>query len=361
MPHGRALRFLVVVVLLNGVVCLVAPAMVVLNEKGGDAPVGDVLYLLALVALLLTPLQLIAVSLAVWPGIHDYRRIRRSTNSIDVLIRERRMAISFQPVFDLNSGAVMGAEALARFPAHDDLTPDEWFAAAERLGRGRDLELLAVTTALQGAKSLPPGLTVAVNVSPATFEDPRLMSVLEQSGLHLGRVVLELTEHVSIADYAILRRVREQLAERGVRLAVDDAGSGYASMRHIVALAPDVIKIDRSLVSGIDHDPARRALVSAVVFFALESGGLVLAEGIENADELDTLVTLGVDGAQGFFLGRPSGDPAVHGSWAFQRCVSHRGLERRLQRPQQPTLDEGRLSGGTTRELDAQASAAGLT
>jgi EAL domain-containing protein (putative c-di-GMP-specific phosphodiesterase class I) len=339
MPQGRALRFLIAVVLINGVVCLVAPAIVVLNHHGTDAPVGSVVYALSAVALVLTPLQIMAVWVAIWPRIHDHRRTRRSTDSMDRLIRERRLAISFQPVFDLNTGAVMGAEALARFPAHDDLTPDEWFSEAERVGRGRDLELLAVMTALQSAKTLPDSLTVAVNVSPATFEDPRLVRVLEESGIRLDRVVLELTEHVSIADYATIRAVRKQLAERGVRLAVDDAGSGYASMRHIVALAPDVIKIDRSLVSGIDRDPARRALVSAVVFFALESGGLVLAEGIENAAELDTLVTLGVDGAQGFFLGRPSTDSATHMSWAFERCVCHRGMESRLRTPLLPARE----------------------
>jgi EAL domain-containing protein (putative c-di-GMP-specific phosphodiesterase class I) len=333
MPQGRELRFLIAVVLVNGLVCLLAPAIIVLDHHGPDAPVGPVVYALAGLALVLTPLQILAIWLTVWPRIRDHWRTRRSADVMDRLIREGRLTTSFQPVFDLNTGAVMGAEGLARFPAHDDLTPDEWFNEAELVGRGRDLELLAVKTALETARTLPESLNVAVNVSPATFEDPRLVRVLEESDIALGRVVLELTEHVSIDDYANIRLVRAQLAERGVRLAVDDAGSGYASMRHIVALAPDVIKIDRSLVSGIDQDPARRALVSAVVFFALESGGLVLAEGIENVAELDTLVTLGVDGAQGFFLGRPSTDPATHESWASQRCLRHRGVPTQARTP----------------------------
>jgi len=126
--------------------------------------------------------------------------------------------------------------------------------------------------------------------------------------------VVELTEHASVDDYPALLCARETLRLHGIRLAVDDAGSGYSTFRHIVAVGPDIIKVDRSLIAGIDHDDACRAMVGSLVLYALESGSLVVGEGVETAAELDTLELLGVDAVQGYLLGRPRTGDAAWGS-----------------------------------------------
>ena len=119
------------------------------------------------------------------------------------------------------------------------------------------------------------------------------------------RIVVELTEYLKIDDYPQLRTALMSIRERGVRLALDDAGSGYAGLSLILKVAPDIIKLDMELIRGIDFDPVRRSLVAAVVSVSRELGATVIAEGIETKDELDTLRELGVGCGQGYFLGRP--------------------------------------------------------
>jgi EAL domain-containing protein (putative c-di-GMP-specific phosphodiesterase class I) len=233
-----------------------------------------------------------------------FREIHR--RAVAEILRTEQLTIAFQPIVDLATGQVVGVEALSRFPSRT-VTPDVVFAEAANAGLGPDLELLAIRRALEEARVLDVSLHVAVNVSPAVLASPSLLDALIASGMDLSRVVVEITEHVSVADYSVLERPRQRLRDLGIRLAVDDAGSGYASLRHIVALAPDVIKIDRTLVTELDCDRARRALVGAVVAFAREMGATsVIGEGVETRAELDALVALGVDAAQGYFLGRPT-------------------------------------------------------
>ena len=137
------------------------------------------------------------------------------------------------------------------------------------------------------------------------------------------RIVIEVTEHATVVDYPALREAREELRHNGVRLAVDDAGSGYASFGHIVGLAPDIIKLDRSLVAHIDSDLATQALVQAVTGFALQSDAIVVGEGVETIAELQMLRTLGVRTVQGFFLGRPTTCVADwQGVGPRRRCVT---------------------------------------
>jgi len=135
-------------------------------------------------------------------------------------------------------------------------------------------------------------------------------------------VVLEVTEHVGVENYEQLSAARQRLRAAGVRLAVDDAGAGYASFRHIVRLGPDVIKLDRGIISGIDAEPAQCALAGALVGYAHDVGALVVAEGVETAEELSTLSDLGVDAVQGYLLGRPTEDPEVWSGWHPTREVT---------------------------------------
>jgi PAS domain S-box-containing protein len=212
----------------------------------------------------------------------------------------------YQPIVSVTSGEVVGVEALARFTAEPVQPPDQWFRDAAAAGLGTELELLAVEKALHGARALPPGLYVSVNVSPQTLLSERLAALLDESPWPTSRLVLEITEHVSVDDYAELQPHVDDLRARGARIAVDDAGAGYASFRHILRLRPDYIKLDRTLVDGLDHDPAKRALAGAFVTFGREMGATVVAEGIENEQELRAAGALGIQSAQGYHLGRPA-------------------------------------------------------
>jgi PAS domain S-box-containing protein len=235
---------------------------------------------------------------------------------ITEILRAERLQVAFQPIIELEDGRMVGVEALARFPSLPRTPPDVVFARAANAGLGLDLELLAVRRALVEARLLAQTLNVTVNVSPQVLANPALVDALLASGIDPRRLVVEITEHASIADYTVLEQPRQRLRDMGVRLAVDDTGAGYATLQHIVTLAPDIIKIDRGLVAEVDKDRARRALVMAVVVYAMEIGTTtVVGEGVETHDELEALKDLGVDAAQGYLIGRPTTEPTDWLSW----------------------------------------------
>lgn len=205
-----------------------------------------------------------------------------------------------QPILQLATGALVGVEALARFP---DGTPDAWFADAAAAGLGVELELAAIRAALSLLDRLPAHAYLSINASPATITNPDLLQLLRQAPTE--RLVLELTEHTAITDYDALAAPLNRLRWSGVRLAVDDAGSGYASLQHILNISPDIIKLDRALVADIDTDPARASLTSSLITFAQRIGADLVAEGIENAPEHHALQHLGIRYGQGFHLARP--------------------------------------------------------
>lgn len=153
------------------------------------------------------------------------------------------------------------------------------------------------------ATAVPDGAYLSINASPEAVASGRVPDALAH--LRLDRTVLEITEHARVDDYDVLHRHLAPLKARGMRVAVDDAGAGYSGLQHIVQLAPDIIKMDMSLVRSVDSDPARRALASAMIFYAREMGSCVVAEGIETLAELETLKRLGADSGQGYLLGKP--------------------------------------------------------
>jgi len=209
----------------------------------------------------------------------------------------------FQPIVILPTGKVVGYEALARFDDEPVRPPDEWFADAASVGLGDALELAAVDAALRHLPLVEPEHIIGVNVSPSVAASDELDRLLARYPAH--RVVLEVTEHVPVADYDVLLAALDRLRSRGVSLAVDDAGAGYAGLDHILRLQPNFIKLDISLTRGIDTSPVKRALASALTRFAAEIGSHITAEGIETGAELGTLTDLGVTAGQGYFLGRP--------------------------------------------------------
>lgn len=218
------------------------------------------------------------------------------------------IAVALQPIVATASGRLIGAEALARFPVAAKGSvrrgPSAWFAEAESVGLRLELERTAATLALRRLPELVPGARLTINLSP----DLVLSGALDDLFVDVdrGRLVVELTEHAPINDYEQLHRVLDPHRAQGLQLAVDDAGAGYASFRHILHLRPDVIKVDISLVRGIDADPAQQALVGSLLTFADRSGAVLLAEGVERQDELDELARLGVPLVQGYLLGRPT-------------------------------------------------------
>ncbi len=219
------------------------------------------------------------------------------------VISKRRFSIHLQPIFELHGGAVFGAEALARFDGTPYRPPDVWIAEAHEAGLGPELELELIREAAAQLDRLPPRAVLAVNAGPDALALPELPAAFGTADA--SRIVVELTEHVAVADYPALSGALAGLRARGVRLAIDDAGAGFASLMHILRLAPDFIKLDRQLICGIDEDPVRQSLASSLMRFAEETGATIIAEGVESAAELMTLEELGICHAQGYHLARP--------------------------------------------------------
>jgi EAL domain-containing protein (putative c-di-GMP-specific phosphodiesterase class I) len=223
----------------------------------------------------------------------------------DVLDGRAEVNVVYQPIVDLRRGTVCGYEALSRFPADMAAGPDKWFAAAALHGRGVELEAVTLEVALAGRATLGQNCFLSLNVSPEAVCSERIQALLLNE-TDLRGVVLEITEQTPVEDYTLLQEALAPLREAGATVAVDDAGAGYASMRHVVALEPQFVKLDRSLVSNAHADPRKAAAISAIGAFAGELDAWVVAEGIETSAELDALVSMQLPLAQGYLLGRPS-------------------------------------------------------
>jgi EAL domain-containing protein (putative c-di-GMP-specific phosphodiesterase class I) len=235
----------------------------------------------------------------------------------------------FQPIVDVVGGRVAGYEALTRF-GRAGASPVPWFAAARSLGCVAELEAVALRTALQARSALPAGCFLSVNLSPDLLRHPVIRSVWREQQ-ELSGVVVELTEQVRIDSYRDLEPDLDALRGAGALLAVDDAGAGYAGLRHVAALRPAIVKLDASLVSGVHLDAANFALIEMLGRFASRMDAWLLAEGVERAEELQTLARLGVPMVQGHFLGSPGP------KW--------RGLRPQARTALRHTGDAGRLVG----------------
>lgn len=246
-----------------------------------------------------------AASLVIEPGIAEEGRRDAVLERLRPVLRARGPRIVVQPIVDLGTGVRVGSEALSRFPQEWHQAPDEVFAQAHAVGIGDELELLAIKRAI----GLLPQLSgyLAINISPATLLVPRVRRYLARAPL--DRLLLELSEHDQVIDYDELSAVLQPLRHAGLRLAIDDVGAGFSTLRHIVLTAPDIIKIDRTLVDGAHQDHVLTMLVESLVYFARGCGAMVVAEGIETPEDAQHLRTLGVDFGQGWFFGR-AGEPA---------------------------------------------------
>ncbi|MDP9482382.1 MAG: EAL domain-containing response regulator [Chloroflexota bacterium] len=230
----------------------------------------------------------------------DRRDIATTRARLQDVLAARQFRPYFQPIVQLASSAVVGFEALTRFD--DGTRPEVRFEEAVEVGLGPDFELASIRAALDGGVRLPGDAFLSINVSPGfVLEGDRTFRRLVKGSTR--PLVLELTEHVPIDDYP---RVRDALAMLGdVGLAVDDAGAGYASLRHILELRPTYAKLDISLVRGIDEDDLRQALAAGLQYFAQKVGCRLIAEGVETRKEANVLRRLGIEYAQGYLFGQP--------------------------------------------------------
>lgn len=237
-------------------------------------------------------------------GAGEHRRARWT--AVREVLHAGGPAMVFQPIVALASGEVVGAEALARFGDGPHAAPDTWFREAWQLGLGAELELAAVRAALPGLDLLPAPAYLAVNASPLTLLHPDFAPLVAPVA---ARLVIEITEHAAVEDYTPVIAAIERLRAAGVRIAVDDVGAGYSSLRHVLRVAPHIAKLDISLTRWIDLDTVKQALAVGVMAFAARAGLTVVAEGVETAAEADALRTVGLEYAQGYLFARPGALP----------------------------------------------------
>jgi EAL domain-containing protein (putative c-di-GMP-specific phosphodiesterase class I)/CheY-like chemotaxis protein len=228
------------------------------------------------------------------------RRLARVQGAVENTAALRAV---WQPIRALADGRIVGVEALARFRGPPRRGPSRWFEEATEVGLRRELELAAAAKALAGLEGLPKELYLSVNVSPQTLGGAAFRRLC--ASVDSERVVIEVTEHAPIENYERLKQALAQIRALGVRLAIDDAGAGFASLRHILRLDPDFIKLDGSLIAGIEDDVSKQALATGLISFADKIGATIVAEGIERFEEVVALRALGVHYGQGFYLGRP--------------------------------------------------------
>jgi EAL domain-containing protein (putative c-di-GMP-specific phosphodiesterase class I) len=235
------------------------------------------------------------------------------------LLRDGGPEVVAQPILELASGTVTGYEALARFRRSPPAEPQDWFAAAHRSGLGPVLEARAIATALEYGAGRPAGTVLSVNVSPSVLDTAAFAGVLPRD---LSGLQFEITEHELADDATALIAALRRLRQRGARIAVDDVGEGYAGLKRVMGVRPDLLKIDRTLVAGVATDPAKVAILEAVVHYAGRTGARVCAEGIETVADLAAVADLDVALAQGWAVGRPADAFAAASSEARAACAA---------------------------------------
>ena len=231
------------------------------------------------------------------------RRTGRLVSQIRSIIDGCKYETFVQPIVNLEDEEVAGYEALTRFSEEPYRPPNVWFDEAGSVNLGVELELATLCKAIRYISEFPGRTYVSLNVSPETVLHQDFDACFADAPL--DRIALEVTEHLAISDYGEIVMKFERLREQGIKIVIDDAGAGYASFRHILQINPDIIKLDRSIISGIDQSPGNRALAAALVKYAAETDTKTVAEGVETQSELDVLKTLGINKVQGYLLGKP--------------------------------------------------------
>jgi diguanylate cyclase (GGDEF)-like protein len=221
------------------------------------------------------------------------------------LIEGENLAIFVQPIVDVETGRYHAFEALARFQTGSTSSPLHWFALAEEFGLRPELELACLRSALGLLEELPHESLLSVNLSGPLLLDPRTLALFMDAP-DISRLIVELTENTLVEETPELHAAMAELRGRGVELAIDDMGAGYSGLRQITAVQAGYLKLDRSLVSGVDCSPERQALIAALLSYSQRMNGAIVAEGVETEDEFRAIRELGVPLVQGYLLGRPN-------------------------------------------------------
>lgn len=228
---------------------------------------------------------------------------------ISDVIADRDFQMLLQPIVDLETNMVTGAEALCRFRPIPYRSPDAWFAEAGTIGLRAELERAVLQKALEVLPDLPMPLKLSVNVSPCTMALGDLTALVD--GPFSERIIIELTNLEGCDDLAALQKAIRTVRDLGVEIAVDEIAANHASFRTVMQLKPDIVKLDRDLVRGLHLDPANQALAAAVIHFSNAIGAKLIAGGIERAEEAKALRALGISQGQGYLIGRPGGLQAL--------------------------------------------------
>jgi EAL domain-containing protein (putative c-di-GMP-specific phosphodiesterase class I) len=246
---------------------------------------------------------------AAWTARHTHREQRREFTE---LLLDGRIHSVYEPIVDVDTRTVFGYEALARGPEGTSMhSPAALFATAEAHGLMFELDCLCRASGLKGAVDFPNETNLFLNIMPGSIHDPnfhpdRLIKTLEECRLSPSEVVLEINEQESIEDFVAFRELSDRYRSLGFRFALDDTGSGYAGFEELIELSPEFIKIDRSMVSGVDQDPAKQDVLAALLSMAEKMGARVIGEGLDTLEELEMLSELGIHFGQGWLFGRPT-------------------------------------------------------
>lgn len=236
--------------------------------------------------------------------IHNDILHRDAKTAIKDVIEKNKITIYFQPIFNLKTNKLSGFEALSRFFIEPYKTPDIWFKEASELSLGESLEMLAIQNTLNCIHKFDGTAYISINTSPEHILTGALAKTLQHTDC--SKIILEVTEHSPILDYEAMRNALKPLREKGIKLAIDDVGAGFSSFQHILELEADIIKLDISLTQNINKDRRKFLLAKALCGFAKAINCSIVAEGIETQEEITALRKLGVDNAQGYFIGRPA-------------------------------------------------------
>ncbi|WP_179135841.1 bifunctional diguanylate cyclase/phosphodiesterase [Paenibacillus sp. 32352] len=253
-------------------------------------------------------------------------------NEIQMILRHKMLHSVYQPIVSLKDGSILGYEALTRGPHnHPFHSPLPLFTYADETGQLYPLDRLAREKAIQGAFFASGPELLFINISAAILYDPqfepgRTLELLQAQGMSPDRIVFEITERSSIEDFSMAKKLLMHYRNQGYRIAIDDAGAGYSSLQAIAELHPDFIKMDRSLVQGVESHKTKEAILETFVSFAQKLNIEIIAEGIEHPDELHHLTRMGIHYGQGYLLGRPSLEKAALAPELVERIVQQRKI-----------------------------------
>ena len=236
---------------------------------------------------------------------------RRRRQRLFELVIEGQVRSVYEPIVEVTSRTVFGYEALARGPEGTELhSPLALFASATEEDLLFQLDCLCRKSGLDGARDLPGGAKLFLNIRPTTMHDPNfraetVVATLERVNLRPSDVVFEISEQESIQNFEIFREVRDYYGKLGFQIALDDVGAGYSSLEAVIELRPEFIKVDRAFVKDIHEDPMRQELLRALLSVSRKIGSQIIGEGLSTLEELETLGDLDIPFGQGWLFGKP--------------------------------------------------------